>query len=169
MPKIIKDLQVRLIQEARQQIEANGYSATTIRSVAKGCGVGVGTVYNYFPSKDDLIATYMLEDWNKCVTAIYAVSTYSEDPLPVVRCIWDQLRSFARLHSTIFQDTSASASFSLSFSKYHTLLRSQLALPLRKFCADDFTAEFAAEGLLTWTMAGKSCEEIYSILVKLFL
>ena len=43
----------------------------------------------------------------------------------------------------------------------------QLAEPLRAFYADAFTAEFIAESMLTWTMAGKSFEEIYSILNKL--
>ena len=33
----------------------------TVRSVAAGCGVAVGTVYNYFSSKDMLIAAFMLE------------------------------------------------------------------------------------------------------------
>ena len=87
MPKIIENLQSRLIEEAKRQIEESGYAALTIRSVAKGCGVGVGTVYNYFSSKDDLIATYMLSDWNQCIAAINAVSVYSESALPVMRCI----------------------------------------------------------------------------------
>ncbi len=35
-------------------------------------------------------------------------------------------------------------------------------------CTDDFTAEFIAESLLTWTIAGRPFEEICSILEKLF-
>ncbi len=50
MPKIIENLQSKLIEEAKKQIEEAGYGAMTIRSVAKACGVGVGTVYNYFSS-----------------------------------------------------------------------------------------------------------------------
>ena len=34
MPKIIENLENRLIEEARKQIEEAGYSAMTIRSVA---------------------------------------------------------------------------------------------------------------------------------------
>ena len=55
MPKIIENLKDRLIAEAEKQIEESGYGAVTIRSVAKACGVGVGTVYNYFSS---IIFTY---------------------------------------------------------------------------------------------------------------
>ena len=167
MPKIIENLEVRLITEAKKQIEQSGYSAVTIRSIAKGCGVGIGTVYNYFPSKEVLLANYMLSDWNQCMAAIIAVSTYSPEAEPVVRCIFDQLIGFARKHETIFRDTSAASAFAGSFSRYHSLLRSQLAYPLRKFCSTDFAADFIAESLLTWTMAGKPFDEVYGMIAKL--
>lgn len=61
MPKILEDPVKRLIAETRRQIREQGYRATTIRSVAKGCGVGVGTVYNYFDSKEQLTAAFLAE------------------------------------------------------------------------------------------------------------
>ncbi len=167
MPKIIENLKDRLILEAKQQIEQSGYGAVTIRSIAKGCGVGVGTVYNYFPSKEALIATHLLEDWKNCIGAIEAVSSGSETAEPVMRCIYGQLTEFASRHSAIFRDESAAASFAGAFSQYHHRLRSQLAAPLRKFCSGDFVSAFLAESLLTWTMAGMPFDEIYEILKKL--
>lgn len=166
MPKIIENLQSRLIAEAKRQIAEDGYTAMTIRSVAAGCGVGVGTVYNYFSSKDELIASFMLEDWQKCVAAIHAVSTYSETPRPVLLCIYDQLLTYARHYQNLFRDAAEISSFPAAIMKYHGILRKQIAQPLRKFCADDFTAEFAAEALLTWTMGGKEFEELYALISK---
>ena len=168
MPKIIENLKDRLIVEAEKQIEESGYGAVTIRSVAKACSVGIGTVYNYFPSKEALIATHLLVDWKLCVDTITHTAESATDPKPVLRCVYQQVVGFVDRHQAIFRDEAAAASFAGSFSQYHDRLRSQLASPLRKFCDSDFTAQFVAESLLTWSMAGKSFDTIYEILKKLF-
>ncbi len=166
MPKIIENLEARLMEEARRQIAESGYSAMTIRSVAAACGVGVGTVYNYFSSKEELLARYMLADWQQCMETICKSDT--DDAESICRCIYDQLRGYADHHRTLFQDSSAAAAYGAAFGRYHSLLRSQLAGPVHPFCQSDFGAEFVAEALLTWTMAGKTFEEIYGMLCRLF-
>ena len=168
MPKIIENLKDRLIAEAEKQIEESSYSAVTIRSVAKACSVGIGTVYNYFPSKEALIATHLLVDWKGCVDTIARTAESATDPKLVLWCVYQQLEGFADRHQAIFRDEAAAASFAGSFSQYHDRLRSQLASQLRKFCDSDFTAQFVAESLLTWSVAGKSFDAIYEILKKLF-
>lgn len=168
MPKIIENLESRLIEEARKQIETSGYGAVTIRSVAKACGVGIGTVYNYFPAKDDLLATYLLSDWKDCMAAIHNTAQSAAAPGPVLRCMFDQLLSYAHRHQAVFRDEAAAAAFAGSFGRYHGMLRAQLAAPVRKFCGSDFEAEFIAESLLTWSMSGKSFDDIYGIIEKLF-
>lgn len=70
MPKIIENIREKLLEEAKIQVQKQGYSAMTIRSVASACGVGTGTVYNYFSSKDMLVASFLLEDWRLCIEKI---------------------------------------------------------------------------------------------------
>ena len=166
MPTIIDDPRGKLIAEARRQIETVGYSAMTVRSVARECGLGVGTVYNYFPSKDALVASFMLEDWRECMTAVAEVGETAHSARPVVRCIYDQLRLYAARHEGLFRDSAAAAAFAGAFSRYHAMLRAQLSAPLRPYCADGFTADFAAEALLTWTMAGAEFDALYDPLSR---
>jgi len=168
MPKIIDNLKPRLISEARRQVSVSGYGSVTVRSVAAACGVGVGTVYNYFPAKDALIAAVLLEDWAQCMERVRAAGEAASGPEPVLRAMYEELYAFADTHSGIFRDAHALPAYAGAAAHYHAMLRMQLAEPLRPFCADAFTAEFIAESMLTWTMAGKPFEEIHSILNKLF-
>lgn len=168
MPKIIENLEIKLMEEARKQVDEVGYGNVTIRSIASACNVGIGTVYNYFSSKDALLATYLLNDWKTCIAIIDETSSCSDSPEPVVRCIYDSLTEFSERHGNIFRDEAAATSFCGSFGHYHGLLRSQLATPLQKFCNNEFAAEFIAESLLTWTMAGKSFEDLYQMIQNCF-
>ena len=167
MPKIIENLRERLIARAKSLLADSGYAALTIRSVAAGCGVGVGTVYNYFSSKDELVAAVMLEDWNRRMEALAAAAADSDGPEPVARCIYELLLDYARRYSSVFQAGQA-AVMPGSFRRYHAMLRDQLAAPLARFSPDPFTSRFAAEALLAWTMEGMPFREIYGLLKKLF-
>ena len=175
MPKIIENLRERLLEEAKRQVLEQGYSAMTIRSVASACGVGVGTVYNYFASKDMLIASFMLEDWMECKKRIDKGCDENSTPESALRCIYDGLNDFVGKYEVLFRDENAGTSFAASSSKQrHILLRSQIAKPLVALCqkqekADPvFLAEFVAEAMLTWSMSERSFEEISSVLLQLF-
>ena len=167
MPKIIENLPQRLAEEARRQIAESDYGAMTVRSVAKGCGVGVGTVYNYYPSKEALVAAFMLSDWKNCMEPVRRCGDSSADAEEVLHAVYDGLQKFLQLHDKIFRDKAAGISFSGSGSRYHGMLRSQLAQPVRRFCRDDFTADFIAEALLTWSVEGTAFDELKILLLRL--
>ena len=167
MPKIIENLPQKLLEEARRQVEESGFAAMTIRTVAKGCSVGVGTVYNYYPSKEALVASFMLSDWKVCVASIEDMAENAQTLEPVLRTIYEKLRFFMEQYDPIFRDETAASSYTGATAKYHALLRSQLANPVRKFCRDDFTAEFIAEAMLSWTVAGKDFDELKAVLLRI--
>ncbi|MBQ7343764.1 MAG: TetR/AcrR family transcriptional regulator [Clostridia bacterium] len=167
MPKIIENVKEQLLAEAARQIRELGYSKTTIRSVAGACGVGVGTVYNYFPSKDMLIASFMLEDWQRALAKMRSVDGGKAEE--IFLAVYDSLRGFITSYKTLFSDPEAAKSFGATHTDYHRILRRQIAdivLPVLSKTAEngEFAAEFIAESLLTWTMEGKAFGDIYSIL-----
>ncbi len=164
MPKILSDPKKHMLAQVERLLWEGGYAAVTVRAVAQGCGVGVGTVYNYFPSKEALLAEYLLTDWRQCIETIEQTASQSDRAEPVARCIHAELLRFANSHRAIFRDGAARGAFAGSFSQYHGLLRSQLAAPLERFCASGFAAQFVAEALLTWTLAGTEFSELWPLL-----
>ena len=168
MPKIIENLRDQLLQEARRQIAEQGYSGTTIRSVAGACGVGVGTVYNYFPSKEMLVAAFMMEDWQKQLDAMAALP--KDQPEALLRGVYEALCSYAEGHRDLFSDEGAAKAISLGFTPRHRMLREQLTGFILPVCQGDnaaFTAAFLAESLISWTMEGTPFDTLYPVIHKL--
>lgn len=167
MPKIIENLQEQFIEEARRQIARVGYGAMTIRSIASECGVGTGTVYNYFASKEQLVAHFMLEDWRACLSGVCEKMEAAACAQEAFSAMYAGLRTYIDEHRAIFTDEAAAMGFSGSFGRYHALLRSQLAAPVLRFCPDAFTADFIAEAMLVWTVNEKPFEEINRLVSRL--
>lgn len=168
MPKIIENVREQLLTVAKKQIEERGYANTTIRSVAGECGLAVGTVYNYFKSKDMLIATFVVEDWNSYLSEIRRSET--KDPRKALKNIYNALIHFSEKHRSLFSDPEAAKVYSAVFSERHKTLRSQISQIIAPLCPNescDFTAEFVAESLLTWTVAGKDFDSIFKVLEKI--
>lgn len=64
MPKLLPNLKEDICRTTRQMMAQEGYASIGIRSIASRCGIGMGTIYNYFSSKEEIIAEILLEDWN---------------------------------------------------------------------------------------------------------
>ena len=171
MPKIIENLQSRLIEEAQRQIQRSGYDTMTIRSVASACGVGVGTVYNYFPSKEMLVGACIYEDWKVYLAQIEALPT--DLPRQLLCGIYDALRSFSGEYAFVFQRHDAVKQGMVGFFKHHKTLRSQLSAPLLPMCEQleiqdpAFAADFMAEALIRWAMEGVAFDRVYALLEKI--
>lgn len=50
-----------ILAAARKAFDANGYAATTMDAIAAEAGVAKGSLYNYFPSKQDLFTQLFTE------------------------------------------------------------------------------------------------------------
>ncbi len=171
MPKIIENLREQLLEEAEKQVAQQGYTNTTMRSVASACGVGVGTVYNYFESKEMLIATFVFEHWKKYLS--YMELLPCDDPKSRLYGIYDSLQCFAREHAALFSDSDAAKLVSMGASTRHQLLRDQIArlvLPLCQMNRCDqaeFAAQVVAESLICWSMEDADFEVLYPLLEKI--
>lgn len=51
-----------ILEQAKLLIKANGFENTSIQQIALNCGLAVGTLYNYFPSKNDILISLIMNE-----------------------------------------------------------------------------------------------------------
>lgn len=142
-----------ILKVSRALIKEKGWSAVHIRSVAAACGVSVGSIYNYFPSKTELIGaavesiwceifhrpedTAVFQNTQACIVWIYQRMEYGCKEYP----------GFFNLHSFSFmRDEKESGKRRMQQTWKHILER--LCFVLRndeKIRPDAFSKEFTAE------------------------
>jgi AcrR family transcriptional regulator len=175
MPKIIENPREALIAEAKYQVEKYGYAGMTIRSVSKACNIGVGTVYNYFKSKEELIFSFMHEEWLACLEAIKKCGDETDSPEVLLRCVHTEINKYVEDHRHLLTDKNAEKVFSLNYFTAHTYLRDQLAEVISPVCMphaknkSPLLMRFISEAILIWATAGTDFDEIYSILKDHFV
>ena len=54
-----------ILKNSSKLIQQQGWIAVNIRSVAKACGISVGSVYNYFGSKEELVNATVESIWHE--------------------------------------------------------------------------------------------------------
>ena len=165
MPKIIKDLKKNLKAEARRQVMEGGYESMSVRSVAKVCKVGVGTVYNYYCSKDDLIAGFLAEDWQESLERVQVVRNGSTKLKPVLETLYTELDAFAKRFGVVFY--AAKSKNPTPPRQYHESLRAQISKMILPYYPDVETADFVAESLITWSVEGRDFTVFYKIVSRL--
>lgn len=72
-----------LIQAAYTVVSRKGIDATTVQDITEEADVGLGTAYNYFPSKDDLILAAIEQGMDRLAKRIQAVTDTFDDPAAV--------------------------------------------------------------------------------------
>lgn len=173
MPKKLENVRKALLEQARLQVMQKGYSAVTMRSIASACGVGVGTIYNYFSSKDMLIASYMLEDWQGTLRCMQEACMDTTDVSEALLGVCGALADFVQANAVLFHDMQAAAVFAGAGTQRHEMLRAQIAAPLARLCTARgctdaaFLSAFIAEAMLSWTVQGETPARICAIIEKL--
>lgn len=65
MSRIIENPHQLILDTAKTILFSKGYTELNMRNVAKECGIAIGTIYNYFPNKRDLVVEMMSGYWRE--------------------------------------------------------------------------------------------------------
>ena len=142
-----------ILKNSRELIREKGWAAVSIRSVASACGVSVGSIYNYYDSKAELISATVESVWceifhrpqdeavfqdvQTCVKWMYERMAYGDEQYP----------GFFTLHSLGFmQEDKADGKRHMQQIWHHIL--NGLCTVLQqdtKIRPDAFNAQFTVE------------------------
>ena len=94
VPKVLESPRQRIVETARQILLERGYEELSIREVAKECHLSVGTIYNYFTTKHDLIVHIMVEHWDNYLRKVTMIDHTETDIFVKLRQMYEQMCLF---------------------------------------------------------------------------
>lgn len=109
----------RLIEVARAELEASGEA--TMQSVAKAAGLGQGTLYRHFPTREALLLEVYEEDFERLLHAARTLPR-EHSPVRAVRLWLDELAVFGRKKHALADVLDAATRAELHTSQYDRIL-----------------------------------------------
>ncbi len=126
MPKIIDGLGDRILAAARERLLTGDLSDFSLRGIAQDCGIAVGTIYNYYKDKEQLLGAVMAKDWMEELREMKHTPENAEDPADGVLRIYRAVRSFSLRYEKIWGSYPTGAGFGSRFRAGHRMLLSQI-------------------------------------------
>ncbi len=157
-----------ILKTNRELIQSKGWSAVNIRCVAAACGVSVGSIYNYFGSKAELVSATVESVWSEIFSGADEGNAFS-DTISCVKWMYSRLEygckqypGFFTLHSLGFmQQDKTDGKKRMQQAWRHILFGLCAVLKNDKNVREDaFTQSFTAE---------KFAEVLFSLMLSALL
>ena len=87
----IKDRRAMILDAALRTFVQRGYPETKVAEIASEAGVAEGTLYNYFPSKEDLLLALFDEKWGRIIDDIKKKLTRVDNPNDQLKVIFSSV------------------------------------------------------------------------------
>jgi AcrR family transcriptional regulator len=146
MPKGIPLTQAELEQRQHEIAEAavalfieNGFNETSMRQIAKALGMGKSTLYDYFPSKDDIIVYVVQEHLTLLRQRAEAIITEEGDAV-------DHLRRVMQMHLAFLLENRAFY-LRLLYEAQRLKADSQQRIQVHRYAYQDLVKSLIEDGI----------------------
>ena len=87
-----------ILETANKILVAEGPSSLTMRNIAKGSNIALGTIYNYYSTKDDVILAMVNNFWDDTVetlkNSITCNDSFTDELKSIYRILLDKVSQF---------------------------------------------------------------------------
>lgn len=125
MSKRIENVRELILVKSEELLFEAGYKGFNMREIAKRCGIAVGTIFNYYESREILIATIMAKDWRAYISEMSQKSNEAVDVQEGISAIYNGINSYSRKYETIWYGYPGNIIGYLG--TYHARLRQKIA------------------------------------------
>ena len=145
MAKIIDNLYFNIQEVGKKILLEDGYKKMTLRLVANKCNIATGTVYNYFKSKDQLVATIMFKDWKSMIDVTIPKLFNIESSIDGLELVFKMIKDYTAIYQKAWLDYGGSL---IGQDERHNILIKQLNDLIRPLFKDENSINFISEVLL---------------------
>lgn len=132
MPKLLTNVKESILAHARETMMTEGCDALSARVLARRCGIAVGTLYNYFGSKDAIVAAVVLEDWANTVSGIDEDILSCSELIDGMLLLFRAVSGFAQKFDSVWKRFGSAAGARDYIIKFHKPIRRQIAALIDK-------------------------------------
>ncbi len=104
MPKIIEDARGKILASVRDHIQAEGWDALVLRTIASRAGVAPGTIYNYFSSREEIAFTVVGEDFSAFLSNVRLGLESTKSTDEAIALLFASLKEFMTVYSRIWEE-----------------------------------------------------------------
>jgi AcrR family transcriptional regulator len=90
----------QIVEGAARVFEERGYAAATTNRIAERAGVSIGSLYQYFPNKESILAVLLEQHTEEVASAVEAIRCHvAEEPHDLVGVLHHFVQTMVELHS----------------------------------------------------------------------
>lgn len=94
LARIIENPKQLILNKAKEILYEKGYSKLNMRALSKECDIALGTIYNYYPTKKDLIVEMMSDYWENYLYSVQKTAELNIDFYAKLNKIFNELKDF---------------------------------------------------------------------------
>ena len=156
MPKIIPGLREQILQNGKELL-LDQKKALTMRGIAVSCGIAPGTIYNYFPNREALIAAILTDDWHASAAQMKESAENAPSFAEGIRGMYDALCVFTARYKDLWASYAGRGKYlSTQDERHENLIRDLRSFTgplLKRFGTEE---DLVLERILTETILSAS-------------
>ncbi|MBS4539439.1 TetR/AcrR family transcriptional regulator [Clostridium sp. D2Q-11] len=96
MARVIENPKQLILSKAKEILYNQGYHKLSMRALSKACNIALGTIYNYYPTKKDLIIEMMTDYWQNYLDSVHKIVKSNTNIYIKLNNIFNELEAFIR-------------------------------------------------------------------------